>query len=164
MNIRRRGNIITNEKTVKVADTETISQDTFESLRNELDNCRDDLSATYKAAQPTKRGIYYLGYRTETTKKFIEVVNDKYASCLKNKSISKVLQKLQYTIKLAKVKEVEENVQDDNDDPEVTIKGSSKRKSFQESLPHSRVTGNTRPDVKRTQGKSTWCKNLISTS
>ena len=60
-----------------------------------------------------------------------------------------MLQKLQYTIKLAelKVKELEENVQDD-DDPEVVIKGSSKRKSFQESLPHSTVTGNTRPDEK----------------
>ena len=91
-----------------------------------------------------------MGYRTETTKKFIEVVNDKYASCLKDKSIGKVLQKLQYTIKLAKlkVKELETNVQDDNDDPEVIIKGSSNRKSFQESLPLSRVTGNTRPDVK----------------
>ena len=39
-------------------------------------------------------------------------------------------------------------MQDDDDDPEVVIKGSSKRKSFQESLPHSRVTGNTWPDVK----------------
>ena len=50
MDIRRRGNIITHEKRVKVADTETISQDTIESLRNELENCRVDLSTTYKAA------------------------------------------------------------------------------------------------------------------
>ena len=39
-------------------------------------------------------------------------------------------------------------MQDEDDDPEVFIKGSSKRKSFQDSLPHSRVTGNTLPDVK----------------
>ena len=61
-----------------------------------------------------------------------------------------MLQKLEYTIKLTelKVKELEENVQDDDDDPEVAIKGSSKRKSFQESLPQSRVTGNTWPNLK----------------
>ena len=39
-------------------------------------------------------------------------------------------------------------MQNDNDDAEVVIKRSSKRKSFQESLPHSRVTGTKRPDVK----------------
>ena len=96
-----------------------------------------------------QRGIDNLDYTTETTKKFIEVVNDKYASYLKEKSIGKVHQKLQYTIKLTelKVKELEENILED-EDPEVVLKGSSKRKSFQESLPHSRVTGNTRPDVK----------------
>ena len=61
-----------------------------------------------------------------------------------------MLQKLQYTIKLTelKVKELEQNVQNDDDDAEVVIKRSSNRKSFQESLPHSRVTGNTRLDVK----------------
>ena len=35
MDIRKRGNIITHEKRIKVANTETISQDTIESLRNE---------------------------------------------------------------------------------------------------------------------------------
>ena len=39
-------------------------------------------------------------------------------------------------------------MQDEDDDPEVFVKGSSKRKSFQDLLPHSRVTGNTCPDVK----------------
>ena len=91
-----------------------------------------------------------MDYRTDTKKKFIEVVNDKYAACLKDKSIGKELQKLQYTIKLTelKIKELEQNVQHNNDDAKVVIKRSSNRKSFQESLPHSRITGNTRPDVK----------------
>ena len=39
-------------------------------------------------------------------------------------------------------------MQHDDDDAEVVIKRSSNRKSFQESLPHSRITGNTQPDVK----------------
>ena len=52
MDIRNRGNIITHEKTVKVANTETLSQDTIESLRKELEERKDDLSTAYKAAQP----------------------------------------------------------------------------------------------------------------
>ena len=41
MDIRSKGNIVTHEKRVKVADTETISQDKIESLINKLENCRD---------------------------------------------------------------------------------------------------------------------------
>ena len=52
MDIRRRGNIIAHEKTVKIANTETLSQETIESLRKDLEECKDDLSAVYKAAQP----------------------------------------------------------------------------------------------------------------
>ena len=142
MDIRRRGNIITNEKTVKVANTETLSQDTIESLRKELEDCRDDLSTSYKAAQPIQSDIDHLCYKMETAEKFIEVVNNNYDSCLKDKSIGKEFQKLQYTIKLInlKVKELEQNVQNDNDDADVDIKISSNRKSFQKSLPHFRVT------------------------
>ena len=138
MDLRRNGNTASHKRRARSTDPKTISKDRVESLITELGNCRDHLSTTYKSAHPTQRGIDYLDYTTETTKKFIEVVNDKYDPYLKEKSVGKVLQKLQYTIKLAKfkVKEVEENVQDDNDDPEVIIKGSSKRKSFQESLPH----------------------------
>ena len=77
MDIRSKGNIVTHERRVKVADTETISRDRIESLINELENCRDHLSTTYKTAHPTQRGIDYLDYTTETTKKFIEAVNDK---------------------------------------------------------------------------------------
>ena len=52
MDIRRRGNIIAHEKTVKIANTETISQETIESLRKDLEEHKDDLSTVYKAAQP----------------------------------------------------------------------------------------------------------------
>ena len=150
MDIRKRGNIITHEKRVKVENTETISQDTIESLRKMLESPTEDLSTAYKAAQPIQSNIDHLGYKTETAKKFIDVVNDKYAFCLKDKSIGKEFQKLKYTIKLAnlKVKELEQNVKNGNDDAEVILKRSSNRKSFQESLPYSRITGNTGPDIK----------------
>ena len=64
MDIRNRGNIITHEKTVKVANTETLSQDTIESLRKELADRRDDLSTADKAAQPIKSDIDHLCYKT----------------------------------------------------------------------------------------------------
>ena len=43
--------------------------------------------------------------------------------------------------------ELEQNVQDD-DDEEENQRRASNRKSFQESLPHSRETGTTRTEVK----------------
>ena len=58
-------------------------------------------------------------------------------------------------------------------DPEILIKESSKRKSFPDSSPHSRVTENTRPELKGlkasppgakfsvAQGRSTERKLLI---
>ena len=111
---------------------------------NELENRRNHLSTTCKTAHSTQRGIDYLDYTTETTTKFIEAVYDKYALYLKEKSNSKVRQRLQCTIKLAehKIKELEKNIQEDNN-PEVILKEQSKRKSFHESLPHSRVNGNS---------------------
>ena len=68
---------------------------------------------------------------------------------LKEQSIGKEFQKLQYTIKLAnfEAKELEQNVQDD-DDEEVNQRRASNRKSFQESLPHSRKSGTTRTEIK----------------
>ena len=95
MDIRRRGNIIAHEKTVKIANTETLSQETIESLRKDLEERKDDL---YKAVQPIQSDKNHLCYKLETAEKFIEVVHDKYASCLKDKSIGKEFQKLQYTI------------------------------------------------------------------
>ena len=50
MDIRRRGNIIAYEKTVKITSTETLSQETIESLKEDLEDCKDDLSTVYMAA------------------------------------------------------------------------------------------------------------------
>ena len=51
----------------------------------------------------------------------IEVVHDKYASCLKDKSIGKEFHRLLYTIKLAnfKAKELEQNVLDDDEENQI---------------------------------------------
>ena len=149
MDIRRRGNIIAYEKTVKIASTETLSQETIDSLRKEFENRKDDLRGVYKAAQPVTSDISHLYHKLESAEKFVEAVHDKYSSCLKDKSVHKLLQRLQNAIKLAslKVKELEENVQDgdiEEDDQRRTIA----RKSFQESLPYSKEIGTTRAEVK----------------
>ena len=114
-----------------------------------LGNCRDHLSATYKTACPKHKGIEYLEYTTKVTRKLLETIFDKYHSCFKDKSVEKALQKLEYTIKLAntKVKELEDNIQED-ENPEAALKGPSKRKSFQNSLPHPKVSANSRPDTR----------------
>ena len=113
-----------------------------------MEECKDDLSAVYKAAQPVCSDINHLCHKLETAEKFIEVVHDKYASCLRDKSIGKEFQRLQYTIKLTnfKAKELEQNVQDD-DDEEDNQRRASDRKSFQESLPHYREIGTTIEEV-----------------
>ena len=63
MGIRRRRNIIAYEKTVKIASTETLSQETIDSLRKELEDCKDDLSTVYKAAQPVTSNISHLKHK-----------------------------------------------------------------------------------------------------
>ena len=70
-----------------------LSQETIESLRKDLEDCKDDLSAVYKAAQPVHSDINHLCHKLETAEKFVEVVHDKYASCLRDKSIGKEFQR-----------------------------------------------------------------------
>ena len=96
-----------------------------------------------------KKDIDYLEYTAEITRKFLETICDKYAFCLKEKSVGKALQKLKYTIKLAetKVRELEDNIQED-ESPEAALKEPSKRKSFQDSLPHPRVSAHSHPDTR----------------
>ena len=60
MDISRRKNIIAYEKSVKIASTETLSQETIDSIRKELGDHKDDLSAVYKAAQPLTRDINHI--------------------------------------------------------------------------------------------------------
>ena len=149
MDIGRRKNIIAYEKTVKIANTETLSQETIDSLRKELGDCKDDLSAVYKASQPVTSDISHLKHKLETGEKLVKAAHDKYASCLKDKSIQKELQRLEYAIKLTGLKamELEKNVQDDNDE-EDDQRRTPDRRSFQESLPLSKEIGTTRAEIK----------------
>ena len=82
------------------------------------------------------------------------------------------IQQLKSTI-LKSVSDDQEKESTSKYDPEILIKKSSKRKSFQDLAPHSRVTGNTRPELKGlkasppgakfsvAQGRSTEEKLLI---
>ena len=104
MYISRRKNIIAYEKSVKIASTETLSQDTIDSIRKELGDRKDDLSAVYKAAQPVTSDISHLKHKLETAEKLVEAIHYKYASCLKDKLIHKELQRLEYAIKFTGLK------------------------------------------------------------
>ena len=65
--------------------------------------------------------INLLRFKLEAAEKLTEVVHDIYASCLKDKSIGREFQKLQYTIKLAnfKAKELEQKVLDDDEENQI---------------------------------------------
>ena len=76
IDISRRKNIIACEKSVKIASTETLSQETIDSLRKELEDSKDDLSAVYKAAQPVISNISHLYHKLESAEKFVEAVHD----------------------------------------------------------------------------------------
>ena len=101
MDLRRQGNRTPPERRTRFAESEANPKESIEAVITELENCRDHLSSTYKTARPMQKGIDYLEYTTEVTKKFLETISDKYASCLKEKSVGKALQKLKYTIKRA---------------------------------------------------------------
>ena len=131
VDLRRQGNRTPSERKARFAESEAPSKERIEAVITELRNCRDHLSATYKTARPTHKGIEYLEYTTKVTRKFLETICNKYNSCFKDKADEKALQKLKYTIKLAetKTKELEENIQED-ENPEPASNEKAKRKSF----------------------------------
>ena len=67
--MRRHGNIRPHERRTKFAEPEATSKNRNDSLINELGNRKNHLSSTYKSACPTQKGIDYMDYTTETTKK-----------------------------------------------------------------------------------------------
>ena len=149
LNVRKQGRKKAPDRRARFSEPEAPSKETIETVITELKICKDHLSTTYKTARPTQRGIEYLDYTTKVTKKFMETICEKYHSSFKDKTVEKALQKLDYTIKLAeaKAKELEENIQED-EIPEPASNEAAKRKNFQESLPHPRVSAHSRPEQK----------------
>ena len=94
------------------------------------------------AAQPLTRDINHLKHKLETAEKLVEATHDKYAACLKDKSMQRELHKLEYAIKLArkKLEELERNACDEEKDDQ---RRTPDRRSFQESLPLSKEIGTT---------------------
>ena len=147
MDIRKKKNIIAYEKSVKIASTETLSTETIDSIRKDLGERKDELSAAFKSAQPVTKDINHLKHKLETAEKLAEATQDKYATCLKEKSMQKELHKLEYAINLAKQKleELKKNVRDEEEDDQ---RKTTDRRSFQESLPLSKEIGTTRAELK----------------
>ena len=72
-------------------------------------------------AQPMCNDINHLHYKLEAAEKLTEVVHNKYTSCLKDRSIGREFQKLQYTIKLAnsKAKELEQEMLNEEEENQI---------------------------------------------
>ena len=70
--------------------------------------------------QPTPTSISLLCDRTEATKNFISVMNNKYSHYAKDKTINTMLKKLEYAIKTA-TKRIEE-MKDDMIDEDIGAK------------------------------------------
>ena len=147
MDISKRKNIIAFQKSVKIASTETLSPETIDSIRKDFGERKDELSAAYKAAQLVTRDINHFKQKLETVEKLAKATQDKYAACLKEKSMQKELHKLQYAINLVKQKleELKKNVRDEEEDDQ---RRTTDRRSFQESLPLSKEIGTTRAELK----------------
>ena len=158
MDISRRKNIIAYEKSVKIASTETLSPETIDSIRKELGDHKDDLSAVYKAAQPLTRDINHLKHKLETAEKLAEATHDKYAACLKDKSMQKELHKLEYAIKLARQK-LEEQKRNARNEEEDDQRRTPDRRSFQESLPLSKEIGSLEQ-----KSKGSWQASRVKES
>ena len=90
-------------------------------MRRDLEKLKDDLSMVYMTAQPMCNDINHLHYKLEAAEKLTEVVHDKYTSCLKDRSIGREFQKLQYTIKLtnSKAKELEQEMLDEEEENQI---------------------------------------------
>ena len=136
--IRKKGNIIAYEKKARVPEDDTLSQGRVDKFKDELESRRITLNDTCKMVQPTQDGISLLRYRTEATKNFISVMNDKYSHYTKDKTINTMQKKLEYTIKTAtkRIEEMKENmISNKDDDIEAKIPDSSRRRNFQEIPP-----------------------------
>ena len=127
MDIKKRRNIIAYEMTVKIASTETHSQKTIESLKKNVEDCKDDLSTVYMAAQPMFNDINHLHYEAEAAGKLNEVIQDKYTPSLKDGSTGRGVQELQDITNLSnsKAKESEQGMLNEEEENQ-TGKNSKK--------------------------------------
>ncbi len=101
-NIRKEGNIMGYEKKTKVPST--LYQKRVNNLRDKLEDHRNILRNTYNMAQPTQKGMTQLHYRTINARDFISEMHDKYTHYMEEKIINTMLNKLEYTLKIANSK------------------------------------------------------------
>ena len=110
--------------TVKTASTETLSQKTIESLKKNVEDCKDDLSTVYMAAQSMFNDINNLHYETEAAAKLNEAIQDNYTPSLKDGSIGKGVQELQDITNLSysKAKESEQGMLNEEEENQIAKK------------------------------------------
>ena len=71
------------------------------NLRDKLENQGNILRNTCNTAQPMQEGMTQLHYRIVNAREFISEIHDKYPCCWKESCINMMLNKLEYTLKIA---------------------------------------------------------------
>ena len=106
-NIRKEGNIINYERKAKVPST--LHQKRVSNLRDKFEDHQNLLRNTCNTAQPTQDSINQLYDRIGNAKKFISVYYNKYPHYWEEKILDTMLNKLEYTLKIAtsKLKELQ---------------------------------------------------------
>ena len=96
------------EKKTKVPSA--LYQKRVNNLRDKLEDHRKILRNTCKVVQPTQKGMTQLHYRTVKARDFISEMHDKYSHYMEEKIINTMLNKLEYTLKIAssKLEELED--------------------------------------------------------
>ena len=107
---------------------ETLSQKTIKSLKEDVEDCKDDISTVYMEAKPMFNGINQLHHEAEATGRFNEGVHNNYMSYLKGGSIGSEIQELQNITNLSnpKAKESEQGMLSEEEDNQIA-KNSKKK-------------------------------------
>ena len=98
-NIRKEGNIMDYERKTKVPSA--LHQKRVNNLRDKLEDHRNLLRNTCNTAQPTQNSMTQLHYRTVNAREFISDIHNKYSHYWEERILNTMLNKLEYTLKIA---------------------------------------------------------------
>ena len=150
--IRKEGNIMDCERKTKVSSA--LHQKIVNNLKDKLEDHRNILRNTCSTAQPTQNSMTQLHYRTVNAREFISDMHNKYTHYWEEKIFNMMLNKLEYTLKIAtnKLEELE-NLDDE-------IQSNLFKQHFKELTPNPRIVDDT--ESNHTMPKPKHYKNFPS--
>ena len=148
-NIRKEGNIMDYERKTKVPSA--LHQKRVNNLKDKLEDHRNILRNTCNTAQPTQNSMTQLHYRTVNAREFISDIHNKYSHYWEERILNTMLNKLEYTLKIATSKLEELENLDDKIQSNLT---SLFKQNFKELTPNPKIVDDT--------DQITPCSNLNS--